>query len=137
MAAQTAPPSVFPTLLYADAKAAIAQMQAAFGFTEDMVYAADDGSVLHAELSYGNGTVMLGSKGGEGAFAEATRDAGPTTVYVVVEDCDAHHRRAAENGAEILSPPVDQSYGSRDYIARDLEGNVWVFGTYSPDRAAG
>ena len=25
---------------------------------------------------------------------------------------------------------TDQDYGSRDFTARDLEGNVWCFGTY-------
>jgi hypothetical protein len=28
--------------------------------------------------------------------------------------------------------PADQDYGSRDYIARDIEGNLWSFGTYDP-----
>jgi uncharacterized glyoxalase superfamily protein PhnB len=28
--------------------------------------------------------------------------------------------------------PTDQDYGSRDYMAQDLEGNVWSFGTYTP-----
>lgn len=32
-------------------------------------------------------------------------------------------------------PPTDQSYGSRDYMARDGEGNVWSFGTYAPGAA--
>ena len=61
------------------------------------------------------------------------KDAGPTGVYVVVDDVDAHHRRAVEHGAEILMPPTDQDYGSRDYMARDVEGNVWSFGTYAPE----
>jgi uncharacterized glyoxalase superfamily protein PhnB len=38
-----------------------------------------------------------------------------------------------EHGAEILMPPTDQEYGSRDYMARDAEGNVWSFGTYAPE----
>ncbi|MBQ0830299.1 VOC family protein [Streptomyces tagetis] len=125
-------PSVFPTLLYADAKAAIRQLTQAFGFTELAVYEGEDGSVAHAELVQGRGAVMLGSKGTGGRFDEAMRNAGPTGVYIVVDDVDAHHRRAAEHGAEILMPPTDQEYGSRDYMARDLEGNVWSFGTYSP-----
>ena len=29
-------------------------------------------------------------------------------------------------------PPTDLDYGSRDYGARDLEGNLWSFGTYAP-----
>lgn len=37
-----------------------------------------------------------------------------------------------EHGAEILMPPTDQDYGSRDYMTRDLGGNIWTFGTYAP-----
>jgi hypothetical protein len=33
-------------------------------------------------------------------------------------------------GAEILEGPVDREYDSRDFIARDPEGNLWSFGTY-------
>jgi uncharacterized glyoxalase superfamily protein PhnB len=57
-------------------------------------------------------------------------------VYIVVDDIDAHHRRAVEHGAEILMPPTDQDYGSRDYMARDAEGNIWSFGTYAPEIGA-
>ena len=128
-------PSVCPVLLYRDAKAAIKLLTEGLGFTADAVYEGDDGSVLHAELSYGNGTVMLGTAGGTGAFAEATRGAGPTTVFVTVEDVNAHHERARTYGVEILTPPVDQDYGSRDYLARDPEGNLWSFGTYRPGQA--
>ena len=28
---------------------------------------------------------------------------------------------------------TDQDYGSREYAARDPEGNLWSFGTYRPD----
>ncbi|MET9968102.1 VOC family protein [Streptomyces sp. NPDC006356] len=126
-------PSVYPTLLYADAQAAIKQLTEAFGFTALVVYEGEDGSVGHAELAQGNGVVMLGSKGTGSTFDKAMKDAGTTGVYVVVADVDAHHRRAVEQGAEILMPPTDQDYGSRDYMARDLEGNVWSFGTYTPD----
>ncbi|MFD3549484.1 VOC family protein [Streptomyces sp. NPDC058655] len=125
-------PSICPTLLYRDAKAAIQQLTEAFGFTQVAVYEGDDGAVVHAELSYGNGAVMLGSKGRGGVFDTAMEAAGPAGVYVVVEDVDAHHRRAVEHGVEILMEPTDQDYGSRDYTARDAEGNIWSFGTYAP-----
>ncbi|MFI5980939.1 VOC family protein [Streptomyces sp. NPDC098789] len=125
-------PTIFPTLLYRDAQAAIKQLTEAFGFTQAAVYEGEDGAVMHAELAYGNGMVMLGSKGRGGVFDAAMADAGPTGVYIVVEDVDAHHRRAAEHGVEILMPPTDQDYGSRDYMARDGEGNIWSFGTYAP-----
>ncbi|MFI5758393.1 VOC family protein [Streptomyces sp. NPDC051569] len=128
----TGAPSICPSFLYEDAKAAIRTLRDAFGFTEVAVYEDDGGRVTHAELSYGNGMVMLGSKGREGVFARVMADGGPVGVYVVVEDTDAHHARAVEHGVEILMPPRDQEYGSRDYMARDAEGNVWSFGTYAP-----
>ncbi|MEV6573862.1 VOC family protein [Streptomyces sp. NPDC051577] len=124
--------SVYPTLLYRDAKAAIQLLTEAFGFTQVAVYEGEDGAVMHAELSYGNGAVMLGSKGRGGQFDKVMAEAGPTGVYVVVDDVDAHHRRAVEHGVEVLMEPTDQDYGSRDYMARDAEGNVWSFGTYAP-----
>ncbi|WP_030571672.1 VOC family protein [Streptomyces aureocirculatus] len=126
-------PSIFPTLLYADAKAAIKQLTEAFGFTETSVYESEDGKILHAELTYGNGAVMLGSKGRGGLFSEIMEEAGPSAAYLVVADVDAHHQRAVEHGVDIVMPPTDQDYGSRDYMARDLEGNIWSFGTYAPD----
>lgn len=125
-------PSICPTLVYRDAKAAIKLLTEAFGFSQVAVYEGEDGSVMHAELAYGNGLVMLGSKGTGGTFDKAMEGAGPSGVYVVVDDVDAHHRRAAEHGVEILMEPTDQDYGSRDYMARDGEGNIWSFGTYAP-----
>ncbi|MFJ2833324.1 VOC family protein [Streptomyces sp. NPDC087263] len=129
-------PSICPTLLYADAKAAIRQLTEAFGFTELSVYEGEDGAVMHAELTQGNGAVMLGSKGRGGVFDSAMKGAGPAGVYVVVDDVDSHHQQAVDHGAEILMPPTDQDYGSRDYMARDIEGNIWSFGTYAPEIAA-
>ncbi|OII62340.1 extradiol dioxygenase [Streptomyces sp. CC53] len=125
-------PSMYPTVLYEDAQAAVETLTEAFGFTRRSLYEDEKGRVVHAELSYGNGTVMLGSRGGDGVFAKAMSGAGPTGVYVVVQDVDAHHARAVRHGVEILMPPTDQDYGSRDYMARDAEGNVWSFGTYAP-----
>ncbi|MEU7599663.1 VOC family protein [Streptomyces sp. NPDC040724] len=125
-------PSICPTLVYRDAKAAIRLLTEAFGFSQVAVYEGEDGSVVHAELAYGNGVVMLGSKGTGGVFDKAMESAGPSGIYVVVDDVDAHHRRAAEHGVEIVMEPKDQDYGSRDYMARDAEGNLWSFGTYAP-----
>jgi uncharacterized glyoxalase superfamily protein PhnB len=125
--------SVYPALRYKDAKEAIALLKEAFGFTEIAVYENEDGTVAHAELAYGNGVVMLGTAKDEGAYGQAARHLGPTSVYVVVDDPDAHHARAVASGAKIVMPLTDTDYGSRDYIARDAEGNLWCFGTYAPE----
>ncbi|MDQ1011563.1 putative glyoxalase superfamily protein PhnB [Streptomyces sp. V4I23] len=128
----TQSPSICPTLVYKDAKAAIRQLTEAFGFTEHAVYEDENGGVLHAELTYGNGMVMLGSKGTGSEFDKLMQGAGPSGVFVHVDDVDAHHGTAVEHGAEIVMPPTDQDYGARDYMARDVEGNIWSFGTYTP-----
>lgn len=60
-------PTIYPTILYDDAKAAIRTLTEGLGFTEEAVYEGENGTVLHAELSCGNGRVMLGSKGRGGS----------------------------------------------------------------------
>ncbi|MCP9993150.1 VOC family protein [Streptomyces albogriseolus] len=84
-----------------------------------------------------------GQRGGDAGVQRAWRGlrhgdegCGAAGVYVVVDDVDAHHRRAVEQGVEVLMPPTDQDYGSRDYMVRDVEGNVWTFGTYAPEVGA-
>ncbi|MFI8366558.1 VOC family protein [Streptomyces sp. NPDC085466] len=125
-------PDICPALKYRDAKAAIKLLTEAFGFTATAVYEGEDGLVAHAELSYGNGMVMLGSSGTDSEFDKAMGAGGPVGIYVHVRDVDEHHARAAAHGVEIVMPPTDQDYGSRDYMAKDAEGNVWSFGTYTP-----
>jgi uncharacterized glyoxalase superfamily protein PhnB len=121
-------PTVFPTLRYDDAGAAIEFLTAAFGAEKHAVY--DDGkeTIVHAELRLGNGIVMLGPAR---ADAPATLGKGGG-IYVVVEDPDAHCARAQEAGAAIVRDLNDTDYGSREYGAQDPEGNVWSFGTYQP-----
>jgi uncharacterized glyoxalase superfamily protein PhnB len=128
--------TVIPALQYQDAPAAIAFLCRAFGFEKNAVYEGEGGSIAHAQLTLGNGMVMLGSaKDTEyGKLLVRPRDAGGVTmsVYVIVEDVDAHFARAKAAGAEIAREPVTQDYGGRDYTCKDPEGNVWTFGTYDP-----
>jgi uncharacterized glyoxalase superfamily protein PhnB len=121
-------PTVFPSLSYDDAPAAIDFLVEAFGAERHAVYAGDDGSIHHAELRFGNGMVMLGSARGDAA---ATRGTGGG-IYVVVDDPDGLHARAKAAGAQIVREPNDTEYGSREFGARDPEGNNWHFGTYQP-----
>jgi uncharacterized glyoxalase superfamily protein PhnB len=128
--------AVIPALHYQAAPAAIEFLCRAFGFEKKAVYEGEGGTIAHAELTLGNGMVMLGSaKDTEyGKLLVRPRAAGGVTmsVYVVVEDADAHFARAKAAGAEITREPVTQDYGGRDYTCKDPEGNVWTFGTYDP-----
>ena len=123
--------SIFPTYRYRDAHAAIDFLERAFGFERKAVYEAGDGTVQHAELRLGDGLIMLGSAT-ETEWAKNAPPPGSGSAYVVVEDVDGHHDRAKAAGAEIVYGLRDQDYGSRDYAARDPEGNLWSFGTYDP-----
>jgi uncharacterized glyoxalase superfamily protein PhnB len=120
--------SMFPALRYDDAHAAAAWLERAFGFEPRMLHEGPDGSVAHAELRLGNGVLMLGSRRRDPANPWADRDG----IYVAVDDVDAHHARAVAAGAEIVRPPADTDYGSREYSVRDCEGRLWSFGTYRP-----
>jgi uncharacterized glyoxalase superfamily protein PhnB len=118
---------IIPTIRYQDAHAAIDFLERAFGFDRHAVHE-DGGLVVHAEMRYGDGMVMLGSAGrGDPAF-----DTGRSVVYVVVADADAHYEQAKAAGAAIVRELNDTDYGSRDYAADDPEGNRWSFGTYNP-----
>ncbi len=127
-------PTVYPSLRYRDAPAAIAWLTKAFGLTESMVVPGENGTIAHAELSWGPGVVMLGSwsDGSDGRLAGGD---GPTWIYLAVDDPDEHHRRAVEAGAQIVRPLESTDYGSRGYTALDPEGNSWSFGTYQPGPA--
>jgi uncharacterized glyoxalase superfamily protein PhnB len=123
--------SIHVTLRYDDARAAIGFLTGALGFVEQQVNEGDDGSVAHAELSFGDGVVMIGTR-------SATPDAfdtGRAVVYLALDsagEVDAHHDRAVTAGADVVQELVDQPYGSREYAVRDPEGNVWSVGSYRP-----
>jgi uncharacterized glyoxalase superfamily protein PhnB len=121
---------IIPTLRYKDAKGAIDFLERAFGLERKAVYENEDGTVGHAELTYGRGMVMLGSSGaGDPQFETAH-----SSIYVIVPDTDATYERAKAAGAEITRELQDTNYGSREFSARDPEGNAWSFGTYDPFR---
>jgi uncharacterized glyoxalase superfamily protein PhnB len=126
-------PNIFPALRYRDAAAALRWLKDAFGFEEVAAYRGDDGGVEHAQLRLGAGMVMLGPQREDWLGGKSPDPLTSTvSVYVVVEDPDAHHARARAAGADIVRDLTDEDYGSREYSARDLEGNLWSFGTYDP-----
>jgi len=118
---------IIPTLRYQDAHGAIDFLERAFGFERRAVHENEDGTVMHSELTHGRGMVMLGTRKDGDKF-----ETGRAVIYVIVDDPDAVHDRAKAAGAPIVSELVDQDYGSREFAAEDLEGNIWSFGTYDP-----
>jgi uncharacterized glyoxalase superfamily protein PhnB len=125
----TAPePQVWPTLRAHDARGLIRFLVDSFGFEETVVYG-DGDRVDHAQLSWPEGGgIMLGSVRDDGNAIPT--QPGTFGAYVVTARLDELYERASAAGAEIISPPHDTDYGSRDFAARDPEGNRWSFGTY-------
>lgn len=129
--------TVIPCLRYRDAKAAIDWLCRAFGFERHAVYEGEGNVVHHAELSFGNGMIMLGSMT-DSPFAKLQKmpsevgGIGTQSPYVIVQDADAHHAQAIACGATVVLPLKTEDYGGRGYSCLDPEGNLWNFGTYDP-----
>jgi len=128
---------IIPTLRYHDAPAAIEWLCKAFGFAKHLVVPGEGGGIAHAQLTLGDGMIMLGSARDDefGRLQKPPRDVGGVgtqSPYVVVPDADAHHARAVAAGARVVMPLVDEDYGGRGYSCLDPEGNLWSFGTYDP-----
>ena len=130
---------VIPCLRYRDAPAAIEWLCQTFGFEQHMVVPGENNTVAHAQLSFGNGMIMLGSaKSVDNEYAQLIKQPGDIggaqtqTIYVVVDDADAMYERARSGGAPIVIDIKDEDYGGRDFTCRDIEGHIWTFGTYDP-----
>ncbi|MDX1418397.1 MAG: VOC family protein [Rubricoccaceae bacterium] len=132
-----ATPTVVPALRYADASAAIDWLGRAFGFEPHLVVPGDGDAILHAQLTLGNGMIMLGSARDD-AFGQAQKTPAETdgivtqSAYLIVDDADRLYHRARACGAAIVQDIADQSYGGRAFTCRDPEGHLWTLGTYDP-----
>jgi uncharacterized glyoxalase superfamily protein PhnB len=127
--------SVFPALRYRDAPGAVDWLERVLGFETTERIDNPDGTIAHAELRLGDGLVMLGSAPGDLPDVPDDPRASRFSLYVAVVEIDALHARAKGAGADV-SDLFEQDYGSRDFNARDPEGNHWSFGTYTPPHAA-
>ncbi|HEV7618543.1 MAG TPA: VOC family protein [Burkholderiaceae bacterium] len=131
--------TVIPCLRYRDAPAAIEWLCSTFGFNKQAVYPNSDGTIAHAQLTFGNGMIMLGSaveKATEwGRLIKQPDQIGGTetqSAYLIVADADVLYARAKAPGAEIMIDIKDEDYGGRGFSCRDIEGHLWSFGTYDP-----
>jgi uncharacterized glyoxalase superfamily protein PhnB len=129
--------SIVPALRYRDAPKAIEWLCQAFGFEQHMVVPGENGAIAHAQLTLGNGMIMLGSVA-PGEYGKLTKQPDETggavtqSLYIIVPDADVHYKRAKAAGAEIVIDIKNEDYGGRGYTCRDLEGHLWNFGTYDP-----
>ena len=115
-------------LVYEDVEAAFEYLQRVFDLGPGELHRDGQGRAVHGEVQAGSATIWLHPESEDLTLASPRRLGGTSAgVAVIVDDVDAHHRRALEQGADIDYPPTDQPYGFREYGARDNEGGVWSF----------
>ncbi len=123
---RSAPAStVVPVLVYEDVSEAIEWLREAFGFRERLRAAGPGGRVIHAQLSLGDGDVMIGASGG--GFRPPRPNEVNQYVIVRVEDVDLHFEQAKRFGVRIVQPPANMPFGERVYTVEDLAGHRWTF----------
>ncbi len=123
-------PSFSSAICYRDPKTAFAWLEKAFGFEPYFAISDKDGNLMHSEMRFGDGVIMVGSEWSAMHKSPKSIDGFNTqTVHVQLsEDVDAHCERARAAGAVILMEPETQFYGDRSYRAADPEGHIWTFG---------
>jgi uncharacterized glyoxalase superfamily protein PhnB len=132
------PPEGWPRLssavFYEDAPAAIEWLGRAFGFETRLKVEGGDGGIVHSELVFGGGVVMVASVRRNERWRSPRSIGGANTqsLFAYVDDVEAHCARARAAGAQIVTEPTTKDYGSdwgidRGYQAEDPEGHRWWF----------
>jgi len=133
-------PRISSSLYYRDAARAIDWLCEAFGFALRLKVEGEVGQIVHSELEYGEGLIMVGQEEPEGAtprfgqrcVSPLTAQANTQGLMLYVDDVDAHCAHARSHGATICAEPAVHDYGEdywadRSYGALDIEGHVWWF----------
>jgi uncharacterized glyoxalase superfamily protein PhnB len=132
-------PRLTSALVYQDAANAIDWLCGAFGFELRLKVEGDDGEIIHSELTYGDGVIMVAQERREAsrhpwqANLVSPKSAGgqsTQSLMLYVDDVDAHCAHARSRGATIAEEPTTTDYGDdywsdRGYCAIDPEGHVW------------
>lgn len=130
--------TVIPGLRYRDPDKMMDWLCRAFGFTMQTVYRGPEGAVVHAQLTMGDGMVMLGQveneSAGSGLLRQPDELGGIETqaLSLIVEDCDAVYAKASAAGAVMVMDLAEQSYSGKAFSCRDPEGHLWHVGSYNP-----
>jgi len=124
---------IYLSLTYQDAPAAIDWLCRVFGFQKRLVVPGPEGTVMHSELSFGSGVIMVSSpRPDQGRFSPTTLAGTSIGISVYSEDPKLHYATAKAAGAKIVAELKEEEYGSLGYMAEDPEGYRWYFATYRP-----
>jgi len=132
-------PRISSAVYYQNPAAAIDWLCEAFGFEVRIKVQGNDGSIVHSELLFGEGLIMVSAAKKEDkpewGYRRSPRSIGGANtqnMMVYVDDVEAHCRRAREAGARIVAEPSTTDYGEgywvdRGYEVEDLDGHHWWF----------
>lgn len=122
--------SATPYLIVQDAGSALDFYKTAFGATELLRMADEDGTVQHAEIKIGDSPVMIGGHREVALTGPHERDyLPPVSIYLFVEDAEATFSQALAAGAREKYPVKLQDYGVREGGLEDPFGMVWWIAT--------
>ena len=129
-------PRVTPYLFYNDVGAALVWLEKTFGFERKGEIPAPDGSIMHAEMAFKDGVLMMGPANDDrGCRSPSTLPGVNQSLYLYVDDVDAHFKHAKASGAAKITEPMDTFWGDRMYTVQDLEGHQWSFAEHVKDIA--
>ncbi|MEN8168211.1 MAG: VOC family protein [Pseudomonadota bacterium] len=129
-------PRITPYLFYKDVRAALEWLEMTFGFERKGEPIEMQEGMVHAEMGFKEGFLMLGTPSMErGGRSPSELPGIHQSLYVYVDDVDAHYRQAVAAGAATLSEPTDMFWGDRMYAVTDLEGHHWSFAQHVRDVA--
>jgi uncharacterized glyoxalase superfamily protein PhnB len=131
-------PRISTSIFYDDPAGAIDWLCRAFGFEVRLKVEGDKGEIVHSELTFGEGLIMVArAKRPEPMYSywrspRAIGGANTQCMMVYVDDVEAHCVRARGAGAKIVNEPKTSDYGEeywsdRSYEAEDCEGHHWWF----------
>ena len=130
--------TVIPGMRYRDALKMIEWLERAFGFERHAVHMSGETTVSHAQMTFGNGMIMLGSvdNGSKSSTIMVQPDEignrETESAYLVVSDCEPIYATAKAAGAEMIFDLEEKDYGGKGFSCRDPEGHIWSIGEYDP-----
>jgi PhnB protein len=122
---------IWAAVYYRDGLAGVRQLVDVFGFEEQEVVVADDGTtIVHSELRWPEGgIVQIGTYTPDHPWAI---EPGVQGLYIVTADPQSVWERCQAAGLEVMQEPYSPHYDpdGMGFSVRDREGNKWSFGTY-------
>lgn len=122
---------LFAYLSYPDAPAALAWLEEV-GFAVVRRQDGPDGSVIHAEVRFGDAVLMVASDDADYQVPPLLGRSTGQGLYLLLDDLDNFHALAVRAGGTSVIAPEDTEWGSRRCRVLDPQGREWSAGSYEP-----